>query len=88
VRTLDVQVVIRVPLIPGVTDTFQNMTAIAQTIRDIPGLIRVDFLPYHRLAGAKYPLLGLEYQPGFDENQTPRIFGAPFDAQDIPWRAL
>jgi pyruvate formate lyase activating enzyme len=87
-RTLDVQVVIRVPLIPGVTDTFQNMTAIAQTIRDIPGLIRVDFLPYHRLAGAKYPLLGLEYQPGFDENQTPQILGAPFDAQDIPWRVL
>ena len=87
-RSLDVQVVIRVPLIPGVTDTIQNMTAIAQTIREIPGLLRVDLLPYHNLAGAKYPLLGLEYQPGFDESQPPHIFGAPFDARNIPWRAL
>ena len=87
-RSLDVQVVIRVPLIPGVTDTLQNMTAIAQVIHEIPGLLRVDLLPYHNLAGAKYPLLGLEYQPDFDENLTPQIFGAPFDARDIPWRVL
>ena len=87
-RSLDVQVVIRVPLIPGVTDTLQNMTLIAQTIHKIPGLLQVDLLPYHRLAGAKYPLLGLEYQPGFDESQTPQIFGTPFDTLGIPWRVL
>jgi pyruvate formate lyase activating enzyme len=87
-HTLDVQVVIRVPLIPGVTDTLQNMTSIAQTIHDIPGLIRVDLLPYNRLAGAKYPLLGLEYQPGFDESRAPRVFGEPFDALNIPWRLV
>lgn len=87
-RTLDVQVVIRIPLIPDLTDTLQNMTAIAQIIHEIPGLLRVDLLPYHRLAGAKYPLLGLEYRPGFDESQPPRIFGAPFDELGIPWRVL
>jgi pyruvate formate lyase activating enzyme len=87
-RSLDVQVVIRIPLIPGVTDTIQNMSAIAQIIHEIPGLLRVDLLPYHRLAGAKYPLLGLEYQPGIDESQAPQIFGAPFDAHGIRWRVL
>jgi pyruvate formate lyase activating enzyme len=87
-RNLDVSVVIRVPLIPGVTDTLRNMTAIAQMVRDIPGLVRVDLLPYHRLAGAKYPLLGLEYQPGFDEDQTPRVLTEPFDAMDLPWRLV
>ena len=87
-RTLDVQVVIRVPLIPGVTDTIQNMIKIAQTIQELPGLLRVDLLPYHKLAGAKYPLLGLEYRPGFNESQAPYIFGAPFEARDIPWRVL
>lgn len=85
-RTLDVQVVIRVPLIPGVTDTLENMNTIAQTIHELPNLLRVDLLPYHRLAGVKYPLLGLIYQPGFDETQTPQIFGAPFDSLGIPWR--
>jgi pyruvate formate lyase activating enzyme len=87
-RTSEVPCVIRVPLIPGVTDTLQNMISIAQIVHDIPGLIRVDLLTYHRLAGAKYPLLGLEYQPGFDENQTPQVLTEPFEALDIPWRLV
>ena len=87
-RNLDVSVVIRVPLIPGGTDTFGNMTAIAQVAHDISGLARVDLLPYHRLAGAKYPLLELEYQPGFDEDQAPRVITEPFDAMNLPWRLV
>lgn len=87
-QSLDVEVVIRIPLIPRVTDTLQNMTAIIKIIHEIPGLLRVDLLPYHKLAGAKYPLLDLKYQPGFDENKIPQILGAPFDAYNIPWRVL
>lgn len=87
-RTLEVPFVIRVPLIPAVTDSFQNMAEIAQTIRDIPGLVRVDLLPYNRLAGAKYPLLGLEYKPGFDEDRAPQVHPKPFDALGIPWRLV
>ncbi len=87
-RSLKVPCVIRVPLIPGVTDTLRNMTAIAQTIQGIPNLIQVDLLPYNRLAGAKYPLLGMEYQPGFDEGQPPQVLGVPFEAYGIPWRVV
>ena len=87
-RDLKVPFVIRVPLIPGITDTLQNMTSIAQTVHDIPGLIRVDLLPYNRLAGAKYPLLGLEYQPGFDEDRAPQVLTEPFDTLDISWRLV
>lgn len=87
-QALDLQVVIRIPLIPGVTDDRQNMTKIAQVIHAIPGLIRVDLLPYHKLAGAKYPLLGLEYQPGFDEDRAPQVLGDPFEVLDIPWRLV
>jgi pyruvate formate lyase activating enzyme len=87
-RNLNVSVVIRVPLIPGVTDTLRNMTAIVQTVRDIPGLVRVDLLPYNRLSGAKYPLVGLEYRPGFDEGRLPQILGEPFGALNIPWRVV
>jgi pyruvate formate lyase activating enzyme len=75
-------------LIPGVTDDHQNMTEIAKTVREIPGLIRVDLLPYHNLAGAKYPLLGLVYRLGFDESREPQVFGAPFDEMGIPWRLV
>jgi pyruvate formate lyase activating enzyme len=87
-RRLGIPCVIRVPLVPGVTDTFENMAAIAQTVHDLPALVRVDLLPYNRLAGAKYPLLGLEYRPGFDEARAPQVFTNPFDALNIPWRIV
>lgn len=87
-HNMELPCVIRVPLIPGVTDNLQNMSAIAQIVRDIPGLIRVDLLPYHELAGAKYPLLGLEYRPGFDEKQAPQVFAEPFDVLGLPWRQV
>lgn len=59
--------VIRVPLVPGVTDTDENLAAIAATIKDLPGMLRVDLLPYNRAAGAKYQAAGMAFQPDYDE---------------------
>lgn len=87
-RVLDVPVVVRIPLIPGVTDNLKDHQEIAQRIYDLPGLKRVDLLPYHRLAGAKYSQVGLEYAPGFDEDLEPRIFGTCFEEAGIPWRVV
>ncbi|MBI5960313.1 MAG: radical SAM protein [Chloroflexi bacterium] len=53
--------VIRVPLIPTITDTDENQRAIADHVYSLPGLLRVDLLPYNQLAGAKYPMLGMVY---------------------------
>ena len=49
--------VFRVPLIPGITDTEENLNAIAS----IAGSHRVELMPYNELAGAKYPMMGMEY---------------------------
>jgi len=49
--------VFRVPLIPGITDTEENLRAIA----DIAGPHRVELMPYNELAGAKYGMVGMEY---------------------------
>lgn len=87
-RTLDILVVIRIPLIPGVTDTLDNYHEIAQRIHNFPNLLRVDLLPYHRLAGAKYSQFDMEYLPRFDEDLEPRIDGTPFDELDITWRVV
>jgi len=61
--------VIRVPLIPNVTDTDRNLSQIAQLAQSLPGLIRVDLLPYNRAAGAKYKAAGMKFQPNYNEDQ-------------------
>jgi pyruvate formate lyase activating enzyme len=65
--------VIRIPLVPGVTDTDANLEGIAGTIRDFPGLQRVDLLPYNRAAGAKYEYLGMQFVPDYDEERPLNI---------------
>lgn len=48
---------LRVPLIPGITDTPENLRAIAAFAGDSP----VELLEYNRFAPAKYDLLEQEY---------------------------
>lgn len=66
--------IIRVPLIPQVNDTLENMSKILSLISDAQSLIRVELLPYHKTAGAKYKMIGKTYAPSFDITKTPRIF--------------
>ena len=75
--------VIRVPLVPGVTDTDANLLAIAAAARRLPNLLRVDLLPYNRAAGGKYGPCGMEFQPGFDESQAVRANTAAFEAAGV-----
>ena len=65
--------VARVPLIPGVNDSAANMEATAELLVGAKGLERVELLRYHKTAGAKYPMVGLDYAPDFDEDAEPAI---------------
>jgi pyruvate formate lyase activating enzyme len=76
---LGVPFVIRVPLVPGVTDTDENLAAIARIVRGLPGLQQVDLLPYNRVAGAKYRFAGMEFKPGYDESRELNLKTAPFE---------
>lgn len=76
--------IIRVPLIPGVNDDTVNLHETAQFLSGARNLIRVELMPYNRLAGAKYRAVGLEYKPGFDENAKPNIDSVPFTECGIP----
>ena len=60
---------IRIPLIPGVNDTRENMEASAAFVAQC-GKVPVELLPYHKTAGAKYEMVGAEYQPQFDVQQA------------------
>jgi pyruvate formate lyase activating enzyme len=70
--------VARIPLVPGVTDTQDNLNAIAATLALSPTLIEAQLLPYNRAAGGKYAACGMVFQPGFDEDQGPNVDPEPF----------
>jgi pyruvate formate lyase activating enzyme len=67
-------VVVRIPLIPGVTDTAENLRAIFEFMREA-GLQRAALLPYNPSAGAKYEWLGVAF-PIDAEKQTPAQLSA------------
>ena len=50
--------VFRVPLIPGITDTEDNLKGISEIAEGF----NVEYLPYNELAGAKYEMIGMEYK--------------------------
>ncbi|MGQ9648234.1 MAG: glycyl-radical enzyme activating protein [Thermodesulfobacteriota bacterium] len=53
--------VIRLPLIPGINDTEENIRRTASFALKLPGVEEIDLLPYHRLGEPKYGRLGREY---------------------------
>jgi pyruvate formate lyase activating enzyme len=59
-RLAGLNVEVRVPLIPDVTDTEENLAGIFAFMRDA-GLIRVTLLPYNPASGAKYEWLCIAY---------------------------
>ena len=79
---------IRIPLIPGITDTEENLEQTASLLERSRNLLGVELLPYHQTAGAKYGMIGRAYQPGFQEDQMPREDTSPFLERGIPCRVL
>lgn len=75
--------IVRIPLIPGVNDTKENMEKTAQLIRDAKNLLKVELLPYHKTAGAKYKMVGKVYDPGFDTEQKVKLWTEVFNNHNI-----
>jgi pyruvate formate lyase activating enzyme len=75
--------IIRVPLVPGVTDTDENLAGIAKTVEKLPGLVEVNLLPYNRAAGSKYLYAGMEFKPDYDETRALNINLKPFEQAGI-----
>jgi len=57
---------LRTPLIPGITDTDENLAAIARLADGAP----VELLPYNNLAPAKYPSVGREFTKLIAESES------------------
>lgn len=74
---------IRVPLIPTVNDTLENMEATARLLEGADQLEKVELMRYNKAAGAKYSGVGMKYEPDFPEQQEPQIFREPFEKRGI-----
>lgn len=55
-------IVVRIPLIPGVNDDEQNLKLTQRFLAGLPNLFGVEVLPYHDIAQAKYSALDLAYR--------------------------
>ena len=58
--------IIRMPIIPDVTDTAENMEGLVSLLKKDKSLEMLELLPYHVTAGAKYENVGRIYDPPFD----------------------
>jgi pyruvate formate lyase activating enzyme len=71
--------VIRLPLIAGINDSVRNLEATADFVLSLPGVKRIDLLPYHRLGEPKYRRLGkgyaLEGEPSLSSERVARARG-------------
>lgn len=54
------RIVLRCPVIPGVNDTKEHFRGIGALTEEMPGIRRVDLLPYHALGNNKRAQLGLQ----------------------------
>jgi len=54
------EVLIRIPLIPGINDTDDNLHKTAEFIKSL-GEYKVELIPYHEFALTKYDLIGRQY---------------------------
>lgn len=54
-------IVIRIPVLPGINDDEENFNATGRFVTTLPGVRRVHILPYHRAGAEKYRRLGKTY---------------------------
>lgn len=58
---LKIDIMIRVPVIPGFNDDIRDMERLAGLIRSLPRNHMISLLPYHSTAGSKYGRMGKKY---------------------------
>ncbi|NLV73434.1 MAG: glycyl-radical enzyme activating protein [Chloroflexi bacterium] len=54
--------IIRTPLVPGVNDTPEEISAIAHFAAELPNLLYYELLAFHPMASGKYDSLGMDYR--------------------------
>ena len=64
IRDMGIPVWIRHVVVPGITDSREELFALGEYLSTLKNLKALDVLPYHDMAKSKYKQLGLEYPLG------------------------
>ncbi len=56
------EIIIRTPVIPGLNDSIENITKIAELCNRLKRVQKWELLPYHKLGEYKYESLGRDYE--------------------------
>jgi pyruvate formate lyase activating enzyme len=64
---------VRFVLVPGLTDDVSNVAAVADIAAGLASVERVEVLPFHRLAAAKYAALGVDFPLADTAPPTPTL---------------
>lgn len=56
------EIIIRVPVIPGMNDTEEDMHMIGDYLKSFKRITKVQLLPFHNMAESKYESMGMEYK--------------------------
>jgi pyruvate formate lyase activating enzyme len=67
-------ILLRLPTVPGCNDRKDHFEAIAKLVKDMPNLLGVEIMPYHRLGTGKRPRLGIKDELPIFDPETPDSF--------------
>lgn len=81
---------VRMPLIPGLNDDAENLSALARRLSGAKALQRVEFLPYNPFTGAKYAMAEMPFQLAEIDGHSykPSIPNEAFAAAGVPFAVL
>lgn len=82
-----IEFITRIPLIPTVNDTAENIEATAAFMKE-NGVSKIELLPYNKFAGGKYGMLGRKYETDFDESKEPNNHEEIFNSYGIEVKVL
>lgn len=72
-----IPVVIRHVVVPGITDTDEELAGVGNIIARWPNVVGLDVLPYHTMGEKKYQELGIAYPlegvPAMDAKRVPEL---------------
>ncbi len=67
------ELIVRIPLIPGITDTERNLNDIINFISQLKINAKISLLPYNEMTAGKYKNLGIDYKLKNVLSQSPEL---------------